>query len=220
MVCWHFLLAALGNLWMMYVVLLRTGHSLAFPVCKAELHVFCKGHVPTREPAGAAPSPIPLSTIDPDHTWISWEVGDRGVGRASEVWSAEKPHGRRHLMVTKPLWRPLMVWKNSWILVAFRECLGLEKLWKKRQDLSLPNILMVLRWFPSVWTKTTSQGDCMNAVCGNIMCAVPGERESAQTQCPWYLPLKGHQLPKPWKVPGKEVTRATSFPGTADLGIV
>ena len=58
-----------------------------------------RGIVPPAKPAGAAPSPIPLSTMDPDHTWISQEVGGRGMGRASEVQGAEKPCEGSHVMV-------------------------------------------------------------------------------------------------------------------------
>lgn len=103
-VCWHFLLAALDNLWTMYMSLLRTWHFLALPVYKAEPHVSARGIFSPTKPASAAPSPIALSIMDPDNTWIWWEVRYRGIGRASEVWGAEKSHDGSHLVVRNLFW--------------------------------------------------------------------------------------------------------------------
>lgn len=52
---------------------------------------------------------------------------------------------------------------------------------------------MRLRWFPGVWTETTSQGDCAHAVCDNITCIVPGTGAVTHwvmlRECPDPLPL-------------------------------
>lgn len=117
--CWHFLLVALDNLWMMCTGLFRTWHFLALPVYKAEPHVPARGiFSPTK------PSPIPLSIINPGNTWISWQVGYRGIGRSSEVWSVEKPRGGNHLF-----------WGCEWCavleeLMDFLPLLGNDFVWK------------------------------------------------------------------------------------------
>lgn len=119
-VCWHFLLAALDNLWTMYMGLLRTWHFLALPVYKAEPHVSARGTFSPTKPASAAPSPIALSITDPNNAWISWEVGYRCIGRASEVWAAEKPHGGSHLMVRNLLWVVCCLGRIDGFLLLFR----------------------------------------------------------------------------------------------------
>lgn len=180
--CWHFLLVAPDNLWMMYMGLLRTWHFLALPVYKAEPHVSARGIFSPTKPANAVPSPIPPSIIDPDNTRISWEVGYRDTGRASEVWGVEKPHGGSHLIVRN------LFWGCEWCAVleelmdffsAFRKWFCMEEFWKRRQDLSLPKVLLS---HAGLWCWDGSQVFGLKpptkvtvcTVCHKLTCMVPG----------------------------------------------
>lgn len=143
-VCWHFPLAALHNLWMMHMALLRTCHLFAFPVCRTEPHVFCKGHIPTSKMLVLGLVPFP---------WALWVHTTHGFHKR---WVTETWKGLLRLKVLRNpmegvIWwsetsseavNGALSWKNWWIFVAFRKLFGLEKFWKSRQDLSLPKVLL------------------------------------------------------------------------------
>lgn len=72
----------------------------------------------------------------------------------------------------------VLSWKNWWIF-AFRKWFCMEKFWKRRQDLSLPKVLLS---HAGLWCWDGSQVFGLKpptkvtvcTVCHNIMCTVPG----------------------------------------------
>ena len=141
--CQHFLLVALDSLWMMYTVLLRTWHLLALLVYKAESHVICKGHIPTGETCLCCSrsysehyGPRPHM----DFMGGGWQRGGKGFW-GSRCWETpwrESSDGQRSL------WRlsGVLSWRTWWSYVAFGKLLDLEKFWKRRQELSLPEVVL------------------------------------------------------------------------------
>lgn len=178
-----------------------------------------RGKFPTAKPAYATSGPVPTSITDPEHAWLSWEVGSRGTGRASEVQSAEKPmegvtwHQKSLLTVwvvcsLEELMDFGCFWRMFWFGRFLEKEAGLIPAWSP----STSRWLLRLRWFPGVWTKATSQGDCMHAACDNIICTVPGTGAATHPssngvprpcvpdtslQCPLHIPPTGHQPAKP-----------------------
>lgn len=143
-VCWHFLLEVLPISEWCIEFCLGLYIYLSFLCVRQNFVCPSRDIFPPAKPASAASDPIPLGIMDPDHTWSLWDLGGWGMRRASEVWGAEKPHGESHLLV-RNLFKAVsgvLSWKNWWIFVAFRKWFGLEELWKRRQDLSLPEVLL------------------------------------------------------------------------------
>lgn len=130
------------------------------------------------------------------------------MGRASEVQSAEKPiEGviwcqKSLLMVWVVCFLEELMdfgcfWRMFWFGRFLEKEVGLILAWSP----STSYWLMRLRWFPGVWTKATSQGDCMHVACDNIICTVPGTGAATQPSA--------ETLPRP-SAPSTSLQQATS----------
>lgn len=173
---WHFLLVALDNLWMMCTGLLRTWHFLALPVYKAEPCVAARGIFSPTKPSHSPEHYQPKQHMDfmrgalQRHRKVFWDLG------CGETPWWESSDGQKPLL---RLWMVCCLGRTDGFFAPFRKWFCVGKFWKKRQDLSLPKVLLS---HAGLWCWDGSQVFGLKpptkvtvcTVCHNIMCIVPG----------------------------------------------